>query len=267
MSLRQDAFLDDRYVVRGLAWDYPDGQELPPHNHTWAQLVYADSGVMQVHTDAAAWLVPTTRAIWIPGGVSHWIRMRGQVRMRTLYVAGDLSGWPAHCQGLEVAPLLRELILYLVETKWLAPDNPRHARLRQLLQDLILESRDVPLVLPLPRDPRALALANRILNDPGEAASLAQLARNTAASLRTLQRAFKADTGVPLEVWRLRARMQQGIVMLSGGASVTETAYACGYANPSAFTAAFKRLFGVAPSRYGPTRFPNRAQVSGRALG
>lgn len=250
MTLRQDGFFDDRYVVRGLAWDYSDGEELPRHVHAWAQLVYADTGVMQVQTDDAAWLVPTTRAIWIPGQVTHWIRMRGDVHMRTLYVAGDLSGWPQRCQALEVTPLLRELILYLVKMTWLAPDDPRHERLRSLLQDLINESRDVPLVLPLPKDARALELAQKILQEPGVTAPLPELATDTGASLRTLQRIFKTETGVPLEVWRLRARMQQGIVLLNSGMSVTETAYACGYANPSAFTAAFKRLFGVAPSRY-----------------
>src|SRR3954453_2716201 len=77
----------DGYPVRGLAVTYPDGHWLNLHIHPWAQLVYAASGVMQVSTPAATWLVPPTRAIWVPGGVPHAIRMRGAVAMRTLYLS------------------------------------------------------------------------------------------------------------------------------------------------------------------------------------
>lgn len=251
-SRRRD-FFDDSYVARGVALSYPDGERLPEHDHPWAQLVYAASGVMQVQTHAASWLVPTTRAIWIPPDVPHWIRMRGDVAMRTLYVTLQDDAWPARCQALEVTPLLRELILYLVAERWFYPEQARHVRLLTLLAELIRESVDVPLVLPMPTDPRARTLAERILASPGESEPLHALAGDTGASLRTLQRRFREETGLPPEVWRLRARMQQSVVMLSGGASITETALACGYSTPGAFTTAFKRLFGVTPSRYRPS--------------
>ena len=104
--------------------------------------------------------------------------------------------------------------------------------------------------LPLPADPRARRLADRILGDPGADASLADLARDAGASLRTLQRLFQAETRLPLETWRGRARMQQAVVALANGASVTETALEAGYQSASAFIAAFKRAFGQTPARY-----------------
>lgn len=250
MSLRQDSLLDDRYLARGLAWDYAHGEQLPEHHHSWAQLVYAESGVMQVRTHDTAWLVPPTRAIWIPGDVSHWIRMQGSVDMRTLYLPVAGEPWPGQCQALEVSPLLRELILYIVRERWLDPDRHDHRRLLGVLGDLIEASGNVPLALPMPVDPRARSMAERIVAAPGRSDPLKALAADTGASLRTLQRLFLIETGLPLELWRLRARMQLAIVMLSGGDSVTNTALACGYANPGAFTTAFKRLFGVTPSRY-----------------
>ena len=48
----------------------------------------------------------------------------------------------------------------------------------------------------------------------------------------------------------LYARMQQAVAALARGHSVTETALDAGYQSPSAFIAAFKRTFGVTPSRY-----------------
>lgn len=250
MNLRQDAFLDDRYIARGLAWDYQDGEELPRHNHSWAQLVYAETGVMQVETEDVGWLVPTTRAIWIPGDVTHWIRMRGEVRMRSFYLATHLDQLPGECIALEVTPLLRELILYLVGLTWLEPGDDRHERLVLMLADLINESRDVPLGLPMPQDPRARLMASRVLAEPGARRPLEDLADGCGASLRTLQRIFKAETGLSLDLWRARARMQDAIVRLNAGETVTEIAFATGYGSPSAFTHAFKRLLGVTPSRY-----------------
>lgn len=249
-QLRQPQIFDDRYVMRSLAVNYADRERLPPHRHPWAQLVYAESGVMQVDAGDAAWLVPTTRAIWIPPGIEHGIEMRGNVSMRTLYVAVVDEAWPQSCRGVEVTALLRELILYLVRIDKLEAGDPRHERLVRLLADLLLESGEVPLVLPMPADVRARRLAEEILARPENHESLETLARHTGASMRTLQRIFANETGVPLELWRLRARMQQAVVMLSAGTSVTDTALAAGYRSQSAFAATFKRVFGMTPSRY-----------------
>ncbi|HEY9216545.1 MAG TPA: helix-turn-helix domain-containing protein, partial [Phenylobacterium sp.] len=75
-------------------------------------------------------------------------------------------------------------------------------------------------------------------------------AREAAASLRTLQRMFLRQTGLTLEAWRTRARLQHGVVQLASGASVTAAAFDSGYASPSAFIAAFKAAFGVTPAKY-----------------
>jgi AraC-like DNA-binding protein/quercetin dioxygenase-like cupin family protein len=241
----------DGFEVRSFAATFAHGHVLEEHTHPWAQLVYAASGVMRVATPSAAWLVPPTRAIWVPPGVPHAISMRGQVAMRTLYVTPARSGGlPTECRALEVPPLLRELILHVVGIGMLDPTRPDHERLAGLLLDLLAASETAPLSLPLPRDARARGLADRILAEPGAPATFEQLARGAGASLRTLQRLFLAETGLSLEAWRTRARMQHGVVRLASGVAVTETALEAGYQSPSAFTAAFKRAFGVTPSRY-----------------
>ena len=248
---RQNARDPDGFPVRGLAVTYRDGHRLDRHSHPWAQLVYAASGTMRVATPAAAWLVPPTRAIWVPGGTPHEILMRGTVAMRTLYLApAGEDARLATCRAIEVAPLLRELILHIVRIGMLDVDDPGHARMEGLLVDLLAAGETAPLELPLPTDPRARAFAERLLTEPGTEASLAELTRGAGASLRTLQRLFLAETGLSLDAWRGRARMQQAVVSLSSGAQVTEAALECGYQSPSAFIAAFKRTFGSTPGRY-----------------
>ena len=241
----------DGHWVRSLATTHPDGARLARHAHVWGQVAFCDSGVMHVLSDQAAWLSPPTRAIWLPAGVGHEIVMKGEVATRFLYIDPELTGrLPPQVQVLEVKPLLRHLILHILELRMLDPRRPEHGRLAELLIDLLAEARPQDLALPLPRDNRALAMAQRLRDAPGGVAPLAELARGAGASLRTLQRLFPAETGLTLEAWRQKARLITAVAMLSGGAPVAVTAADCGYESPSAFIAAFKRQFGVTPGRY-----------------
>ncbi len=241
----------DGYDVRTLAAGFRAGTALPEHRHGWGQLVFASSGVMRVTTDGAAWLIPPTRAIWLPAGTRHVIVMQSDVAMRTLYIDMPRAApLPAMPHVLAVAPLLSELILHILRIGMLAVDDAGHDRLAGLLVNLVLAAEQENLMLPLPRDPRARRLAEHWQRHPEEERSLAALAAGSDASLRTLQRLFSDETGLTLEAWRQRARLIDAVARLAGGASVTNAALDCGYASVSAFGAAFARQFGTSPSRY-----------------
>ena len=241
---------DDGYLVAGDA-TYPDGLCIEPHEHDWAQLTFCISGVMRVASERMAWLSPPTRAIWLPAGVRHEIVMRGEVNARFLYLSPELAApLPTTPQVLEAAPLLRELILHILEIRTLHPETPAEARLARLVVDLLVAAPRIDLALPLPADRRARALARRVQAAPAERASFAELARGAGASLRTLQRLFPAETGLTLEAWRQKARLMAAVAALGGGASVTATAIDCGYDSSSAFIAAFRRQFGMTPGRF-----------------
>ncbi len=241
----------DGYLVRSAATTHPDGARLHRHDHPWGQLAFCNMGVMRVVSDTAAWLSPPTRAIWLPAGVAHEIVMKGEVATRFLYICPELAEpLPTQPEVLEVAPLLRELILHILRLRMLHPDKPEQDRLARLLIDLTVQARRVDLVLPLPSDRRALALAEQLQDEPSNSAGLGDLARRAGASLRTLQRLFPAETGLTLEAWRQKARLIWSITRLSAGASVSAAAFDAGYESPSAFIAAFKRQFGVTPGRF-----------------
>ncbi|MFI4976713.1 MAG: AraC family transcriptional regulator [Caulobacterales bacterium] len=241
----------DGFSVRSLAETYRRGGHIPRHKHPWGQLAYATSGVMRVVTPGVAWLSPPTRAIWLPPQLPHEIWMQGETAMRTLYIAPEpASALPAAPAVLEVSPLLRELILHVLTLGMLRPDLPQHARVTGLLIDLLTAARPQDLSLPLPRDARALAVAERLQDAPDDRAGLAALARAAGASLRTLQRLFPEETGLTLEAWRQKARLIHGVAQLSAGASVTEAGLASGYDSTSAFITAFRKQFGVTPGRY-----------------
>jgi AraC-like DNA-binding protein len=241
----------DGFLVRSLASTYPDGFRIGDHDHPWGQLVYGRTGAMQVEADARSWLTPPTRAIWLPPERPHAIRMKGAVAMRTLYIAPEIAGLlPTEAAVLEVGPLLREMILHVLGLGMLSPQIAAHARLAAVLVDLIAEAPREDMALPLPQDPRALALAGRLQACPQDRTGLPGLARAAGASLRTLQRVFPRETGLSLEAWRQKARLIHAAAALSSGASVTAAALDCGYDSASAFITAFRRQFGETPGRY-----------------
>ena len=136
---------------------------------------------MRVSTDERAWLIPPSRAIWLPPNLAHAITMKGEVALRTLYINPDLAApLPRLEQALGVTPLLRELILHILKIGMLHPAQPRQSRLAYLLIDLLTEADREDLSLALPRDRAALAMAERLLSSPAERMDLVVAARAAA---------------------------------------------------------------------------------------
>jgi AraC-like DNA-binding protein len=80
---------------------------------------------------------------------------------------------------------------------------------------------------------------------------LAQLADLVALSPYHFARAFKVSFGVPPLRYHLERRMLRAKeLLLAPDSSVTAVALAVGFAETGSFSAAFRRLSGVAPSRY-----------------
>ena len=56
------------------------------HVHPDHQLAWASNGVLTVVTDKSTWVLPPTRALWIPAGTGHETKSSGVATMRTLYI-------------------------------------------------------------------------------------------------------------------------------------------------------------------------------------
>ena len=96
--------------------DYPPHYVLPRHAHKRGQLLYAATGVVTVITDEGSWVVPPRRALWIPAGVAHEVRMSGTVSTRSAYVRDEASTpLSAHCRVIGVSLLLHALLLEAVD--------------------------------------------------------------------------------------------------------------------------------------------------------
>ena len=107
---------------------------------------------------------------------------------------------------------------------------------------------------PLPRHPRLARACQQVSDAPSIASTLDAVAAEAGMSRRTFTRQFRADTGVGFAEWRQQVCLLAAIERLGAGQPVTRIALDLGYASPSAFTSAFRRVLGEAPSRYVETR-------------
>lgn len=246
---RADAIMPE--YLRILSVLYSHGHEIGEHAHGWGQLVYAASGAIHVAAGGRTWLIPPARAVWLSPGTQHRLRMRGENRLRTVYVPPErcavLSSVPL---GLAVPPLLRELIFELARTGPIDGADPFGRVIGEAFLAALARAKRLPLVLTMPVDRRAARVADAILADPIYGRDLGQLVANSGGSLRTIQRRFLSETGMALSEWRQQARLIAGAGSLLDGHSVTEAALAAGYCGVSAFIHAFRAKFGHTPSQF-----------------
>ncbi len=205
---------------------------------------------MSVMTPDGSWVVPPARAVWLPASVAHRIHADGRLSLRSVFFPpGVVASLPRRCCVVGVPPLLRELVIELVSRPPSDP-GPTRTRIAALLVDLLAELAQEPLILPMPRDSRARRLAQLLAAHPGDRRSLEEWARHVGASPRTLQRSFRAESGMGFRQWRQQLRLHRALVLLAARSPVTQVALQVGYESPSAFVAMFRKALGTTPGRY-----------------
>ncbi|MEU1801564.1 helix-turn-helix transcriptional regulator [Streptomyces sp. NPDC019937] len=224
------------------------GQWIASHSHPQHQLAWTPRGVLGVAVDDTYWVLPPTRALWLPAGVVHRTGATRDAVLRSLYFE------PSRCAldwteptPVAVDGLLAHLIHYLYRQD-LADDV--RLRAEAVVPDLLRPLPTKPIDVPRPTDERVCAVADVLLGDPADTRSLEAHARAVGVSRRTLTRLFVHDTGMSFDRWRTHVRLRAALPLLAEGRPVSQVAHTVGYATPSAFLAAFRRTVGTSPRRY-----------------
>ena len=126
-------------MPRGLVFDW--------HTHDEHQVAWAPTGVLMVRTASTAWVLPPTRALWIPAGIRHETLSTSLATMRAVYVRPHLCpiSW-TDCTPVATGTLFAELIGYLAN-----PDLDPAARARgeavvvDLLRPVTMATIEVPM--------------------------------------------------------------------------------------------------------------------------
>ncbi|MCM6774336.1 helix-turn-helix transcriptional regulator [Nocardia sp. CDC159] len=245
----------------------PAGHWFDTHRHPQHQIVWASRGVLGVEV-GGSWVLPPTRALWVPATTPHRTGAAARADMRGIFIEPDLCPitFPTPTL-LRVGRLLHELFDYLTagsvhpaavqETPSPATEfsvdttaADRRRRAEAVVFDLVEPVEVIPVGAPMPADPRARAVAEALLRDPADDRTLEQFAPVAAASPRTLARLFLAETAIGFGQWRTQIRLAASLPLLADGLPLSRIAERVGYATASAYVAAFRRAVGISPGRY-----------------
>jgi AraC-like DNA-binding protein len=242
----------DGPIPAGLSIALPPDGGFDWHEHAHHQLAWASAGVLIMGVDAATWVLPRSRALWIPAGIRHSVATSGATTMLSLYLD------PARCPVTWDAPTLvdaegivGQLGGYLVSPELTPAERDRA---EAVLWDVLEPVPVTVLSTPTPTDDRVRRVTEGLQDDVTDGRSLTDWGREVGASARTLARLFVAETGMGFERWRTHARLAAALPMLAAGDGIGAVARRVGYATPSAFVAAFRREIGTTPADYFRTR-------------
>lgn len=237
--------------VRRLGTSYfPPGEpgNWQPHVHDEHELLWGARGVLTVESDHGQYAVPAMLGLWIPAGVRHAVASSDATGFYCTHIDAVVTGPLAdHITAITVAPAVRELLLHMGQF-----DMP--PEIRELSQKValgLLETADaMPMLLPMPSDPRLVTLAKHLLAHPDSDRSLDQWSSLLAISVRNLSRLFHRETGMTFAQWRISARMRVALGLLAAGLPVGSVGRRVGYRNSSAFVETFGRVMGCTPGAY-----------------
>jgi AraC-like DNA-binding protein len=234
---------------------------IEPHSHPWGQLAFSATGVVRMTAARSTFIVPPSRAVWIPPNIEHVVTVVEEAELRTLYLYQDAdhcgpehhpaadSPWRA-CRVVEVSSLLRELVMHMSVEPGPRTPTEREQHLSALALDELRRARPVPIGVDLPQDKRLRTLCEAVLDDPARWTTLETCARGTGASPRTVARLFRSELGTTFLQWRQQVLLAKALSMAARKVPMAVISAELGYASASAFTAMVRRSVGVPPSRF-----------------
>lgn len=229
-----------------------DNQTVDYHTHQRAQLMFARQGLMNVKTQEGLWMLPPTRALFLPGKISHALQCMGTVKLATIYISSDVTdiqSWQTS-RVINVSPLMREVILRLVDAPWDYDESAKENRLTHVLLDEIELEPGLPYYLPEPSDPRAKRFCAHMRDNINDRRRITAISQSLGTTARTLERCFKRDVGMSVGSWVQQLRLLVAVQHITLGNSVSDIAFELGYSNPSSFIAAFRAAFNTSPGKF-----------------
>lgn len=213
-------------------------------------MLWQVSGESEIVTDGTAHRLTAGLALWVPTRTRHSIMTgAGSVLLPMFFEPAATVAVLRAPTVIFVDDDLRTLCFAFVQTSYSiirpAADIP------QQILGLIDERHHGVAALPMPRSGDAAIVAAALRSNPADGRSVVELARSVHTSTRTIERAFRAETGMTLRRWRLENRMRAAAALLRTPRAVIDAvARHVGYTDPSAFRRAFKAAVGVPPGEY-----------------
>ncbi|MFD7796221.1 helix-turn-helix domain-containing protein [Streptomyces sp. NPDC059759] len=232
--------------------------EWSPHSHPQHELVWVRGGTLTSRVQDRVFTVSEGHGLWMPAGVVHGGRATAGAEFHDAFFAPDRTPIAfEEPKAIAMTPLLESLLTHLSRTDL---DAAARTRAEAVVFDVLVPS-EHQFALQLPGDSRIDAIAEALLDDPGDGRSLEEWARLLGVSDRTVTRAFRRATGLSFAQWRQVLRVHRALTLLSEGFDVMTISETLGYAQPSSFIAAFRRVMETTPGAYFSTADDARGGV------
>lgn len=218
-------------------------------HHAQHMLLVQIHGRSLITAGGRGFVVNKDQALWVPAGTTHEITVQ---ESSILFPLSFNLGYGSAIANRPVLFHLNESLRLLCMAQFQAKCTlitPPIDLARQILSRLKASARPAGQV-PLPRSPEALAVAQFLIFSPGDGRDLQELADMVHASSRTIQRSFRAETGMTLRQWRQLVRINAAKELLEAAQPLEVVARQVGYTNLAAFHRSFKECVGMTPSEY-----------------
>ena len=217
-------------------------------------LLYGIEGVFQLDTDFASWRLPPSRAGWIPAGQTIRTRIIKPVRCISIFFQEDFIRTDMNqCIVFNAPFLIQEMFKYTLRWNENAPeDNATSDRFFLTLFDLCREQMQSNSLFTLPKakSDDLNYILEYTLEHLADELRLDELATLVAMSKRNLTRRLNSEIHMTWGQYLHQARMMYAMDHLARGMNVTETSFAVGFSNVSAFTTAFHKYAGMPPTQF-----------------
>ncbi|MGW0686194.1 helix-turn-helix domain-containing protein [Streptomyces sp. NPDC002754] len=221
--------------------------EWSSHSHSQHELVWVRRGTLTSRVNDHVFTVSKGHGLWMPAGVVHAGRSTAGAEFHDAFFAPERTPITfTEPKAITMTPLLESLLAHLSRTDL---DAAARERAEAVVFDVVRPS-EHQFTLQLPSDTRIVAIAEALLEDPGDGRSLEEWARTLGISDRTITRAFRHATGLSFAQWRQMLRVHRALLLLAEGFEVTTVSEVLGYAQPSSFIDAFRRVMGTTPGAF-----------------
>lgn len=252
---RHNNYTDDILINDSYVWYEKDWQhELNPHTHKYYQLTYVEDGYQYFHIDQKVYFVPQNHIILIPSDTLHRTTSDSKlVTLKVILFKNPPQGiFYSSVRVFHAPAVLKEMIIYA--NKWnkhLIADDEQSAFLKAMIISLPhLYQENNFLEIPIPKDHRLIDVCEYVNRNYKYNSEIEELARIAKISERSLQRIFKAETGITLKKYLQIIRILKSIELIDENQyTLSEIAYKIGYKSLSAFTTSFKDIMKMSPRR------------------
>jgi AraC-like DNA-binding protein/mannose-6-phosphate isomerase-like protein (cupin superfamily) len=228
-------------------------EDSKPHQHPYVQVLYVIKGVIRVQTCDGYFIIPPTKAIWIPPKVDHLVRFSGSLEIANLYLSDEVlnnTEIVKNCKLFPVNNLLRELFIKICELSKVTKEKSLGGHILNVILNLITFEDTQKFYLTRPQDPRLTKIVQKVEKDIARNETLKQLAQSTGASAKTLSRLFYKELNMTFSQWRGQLRVFKAIEWLAQGVSVTSVGFEVGFESTSSFISFFKKVTGKTPAKF-----------------